>query len=370
MKSSFRQYLACFLGILLLLPSFVFAEQAVISKEQNAWLDNNKRTVLVHPQEFYPPFVFASSGSKREIKGFSVEYFNLIAKKLDIKVSFSEPAPLDQILSGARERNEGVILSLTPTEEREEYLYFTDSYYSTPAVIVARKDFSQNKKVITLSDFENKKIAVGSFYAVHSYIDVNYSKIKPILVPDDQIGLQKLLLGEVDALVMDFASFSYYTANDVLSYVKIIGRTGFDYKHSIAVPKSSPELVLILNEGLKSVSEAERQVLINKWMGSDTVPLISSASDVAPSNPSTLNAWLLFVGFIILIIATIIIVGLLQKRRGHVLKHKFMKKHVIAGEVQEELEELKIAREALKEDLEEISELERDIEEKIEKIDK
>lgn len=359
--------LSCFLVVFSLGISVVFAEQTLISKEQNTWLDKNNRTILVHPQEFYPPFVFAGSGTKRDIKGFSVEYLNLVAKKLNIRLTFSEPAPLEQILSGARERNDGIILSITPTEEREQYLYFTDSYYTTPAVIVVRKDFSSNKKVITLSDFLDKRVAIGKFYAVNSYVENNYPKIKPVSVADDQIGLQKLLLGEIDALIMDFSSFSYYTQNDVLSYVKVVGRTGFDYKHSIAIPKSSPELVLILNEGLKNISEAEKQILINKWMGDGMPPLVGSISDIEPPTPNTLNTWLIFIGFVILIVATIIIVVLSQKNKSS--RFRFTRKHVMAQEVQEELEELKMARENLKEDMDQISDLEKDIQEKIQKIE-
>jgi ABC-type amino acid transport substrate-binding protein len=356
--------------VVFVLPASIFAQQTILTKEQNEWLNKNNRTILVHPQDFEPPFVFSSSGTKKESKGFSIEYFNLILKKINAKVVFSQPAPLNQILAGARERNDGIILSLTPTEEREQYLYFTDSYYTTPSVVVVRKDFYINKKLFSLSDFIDKRVAVGNSYAAQSYIESNYPKMELTLVADDQIGLQKLLLGEVDALVMDFASYTYYTANDVLSYVKIIGRTGFDYKHSIAVPKSSPELVLILNEALKSIPDAEKQVLINKWMGSDLSPLSSSASDVAPETPNNLKTWLLFIGFLIVLMFIVILVTVLYKKNRDNFSRKLFRKKEFASEVKEELEELKIARETLKEDIAQISELEKDIQEKIEKIDR
>jgi ABC-type amino acid transport substrate-binding protein len=369
MRTYFVYFMTVPLLLAFLLPSTIFAQQTILTREQNDWLDKNKRNILVHPQDFDPPFVFSSSGTKKESKGFSVDYLNLIVKKINAKVVFSQPAPLSQILAGARERNDGVILSLTPTDEREQYLYFTDSYYTTPSVVVVRKDFYTSKKIFNLSDFVDKRVAVGNSYAVQSYIESNYPKMNLILVSDDQIGLQKLLLGEVDALVMDFASYTYYTANDVLSYIKVIGRTGFDYKHSIAVPKSSPELVLILNEAIKDISEAEKQVLINKWMGSDLSPLSSSVSDVAPETPNNLKTWLLFIGFLVLLMFTVILVVVLHKKKREIFSRRLFRKKEVSSEVKEELEELKIARETLKEDIAQISELEKDIQEKIEKID-
>ena len=59
------------MGIILLTISNVFAVSNLLTTEQNNWLDKNKRTIVVKPQEFEPPFVFTSSGLSKEIKGFS-----------------------------------------------------------------------------------------------------------------------------------------------------------------------------------------------------------------------------------------------------------------------------------------------------------
>lgn len=359
-------YFALILGLVIFSGTVVLAQQTLITREQNAWLDKNNRTILVHPQEVDPPFIFVGSGSQKEVKGFSVDYIQAIAKKLNITIKFSEAQPLNRILASARERDDnGVILSLSPSSEREQYLYFTDSYYSTPAVIAVRKDFSSKKSVITLADFSKKKVAVGDKYAVQSFIQVNYPDVSLVSVSDDQGGLQKLLLGDVDAVVMDLASLTYYTANDVLSYVKIVGRTGFEYKHSIGVPKSSPELVLILNQGLKSISDSERQVLINKWMGVSVDDLEAAilARDSKEANTNTTTPWLIFIGFIVLIAATIIIVLLLQRR--NYTTPRFLRRRAVLSDVRDEFQELKIAQEELKEDLAQIAELEKDIEDKM-----
>jgi ABC-type amino acid transport substrate-binding protein len=355
-----RLLAAFFIGVFFISTSFAHAQQSLLTPEQNAWLDTHKRTIVVQPQESDPPYVFAGSGTVKQVKGFSVEYIDAVAKKLNIKVVFGDPAPLDQLLASARERNDGVILSLTPTTEREQYLYFTDSYYDTPAVIAVRKDFSSSKKILSLDDFSGKKVAIGNAYAVQEYVQANYPEVKIVSVQDDQAGLQKLLLGDVDAVVMDFGTLSYYTSNDVLSYIKIIGRTGFEYKHSIAIPKSSPELVLILNKGLKDISDAEKQVITNKWLEISVAESQASSDTHAESSTSSLIIWLIFAGFIIFIAATIVIVILLRKRVSSTAARK-----KIPLAVQTELDELRIARETLQEDMAQIATLEKTIEEKI-----
>ncbi len=353
------------MGIVLLTISNVFAVSNLLTTEQNNWLDKNKRTIVVKPQEFEPPFVFTGSGLSKEIKGFSVDYLNAIADKLDFKIKYEDPASLNQILADSKEGGEGIILSLTPTTDREKYLYFTDSYYDTPAIIAVRKDFSLKKGVITLDYFSGKKVAIGDKYAAQSYVQANYPDIDIVSVDDDQVGLQKLLLGSVDAVVIDLASFSYYTQNEVLSYVKVAGRTGFEYKHSIAVPKSSPELALILNVGLKSLSEPEKEIILNKWMSAEGLDLnIKSDSDKDQNN---LIPWLVFIGFIVFIVSAVSIIVVFHKRG----RRSFASKSsplVDISSLESEFEELKIAQEELKEDIAHIDDLEKDIEEKIENI--
>jgi ABC-type amino acid transport substrate-binding protein len=352
------------MSIVLTATSNVFAERSILTEEQNAWLDKNKRTVLVRPQESDPPFVFVGSGVTKETKGFSVDYLNAIAKKLDLNIKYSEPALLNQILADAKEGKDGIILSVTPTFEREKYLYFTDSYYDTPAVIAVRKDFSANKSPITLDYFSGKKVAVGDKYAVEPYIQANYPDVDIVFVIDDQAGLQKLLLGSVDAVVMDLASFSYYTQNEVLSYVKVVGQTGFEYKHSIAVPRSSPELAFILSAGLKSLSDPEKQLIINKWITTSNLDLGSKS--IKTKEGSNLIPWLTFVGFVVLVVGAVIVISVVNKRRRKIFTHT--KDSEVLSELQDEFEELKVVHEELKEDISHIDDLERDIEEKIENI--
>jgi ABC-type amino acid transport substrate-binding protein len=54
----------------------------------------------------------------------------------------------------------------------------------------------------------------------------------------NEVALQKVLFGEVDAAVVDIASLAYYTKNNALSYLTTVGQTWYDVELSFAVPKS------------------------------------------------------------------------------------------------------------------------------------
>jgi ABC-type amino acid transport substrate-binding protein len=339
----------------------------VLTNTQNTWLNKYNRTISVKPEKSNPPYVFLGSGTSRKIKGLSAEYLEAIASKIGAKVFYEEEASLGDILKEAKELDFGsILLSLSPTEELEKNFNFTDSYLTMPAVVVVRKDFKEKSTVTSLSSFKNKKIAVGEGYPVLSYIKTNYEKVEIIPVSDDEVALQKLLLGEVDGAVMDLASLSYYTSKDVLSYVAIGGQTGFEYKHSFAVPKSKPELLLILDQGLKALSDAEKQVIIDKWIDIGTIDNANNLKDVP--NENNLHLWLIFAGFIVLIIATVVTVVTLRKTQIRMLFSRTRKKEAVS-EVEDELKELQRVHQSLKEEMEHVSALEEDIEKKIHNVE-
>ncbi len=342
-------------------------EPSDLTLAQEAWLNSHQRTISVKPERSNAPFVFVGSGTTKKIKGLATEYLEAIANNIRVKVSYTEPAPLVDILREAKEGNNDVLLSLSPTDELGQYFYFTDSYLTMPAVIVTRKDFKPRRNTVSLNDFNDKKVAIGNRYPVSLYVQTNYPKVMIESVPDDEVGLQKLLLGEVEATVMDLASLSYYTSNDVLSYVKAVGRTGFEYKHSFAVPKSQPELLLILDAGLKNLSDAEKQVIIDKWISVDTIDVNINPSSNKES-PEKLTLWLIFAGFIVLIIATVVTVITVRKSQFRAFFNRGAKKETLL-EVEEELKELQEAHESLKDEMEHITALEEDIEKKMHKAE-
>jgi cell division protein FtsB len=168
---------------------------------------------------------------------------------------------------------------------------------------------------------------------------------------------------------MDLASLSYYTSHDVLSYVRVAGQTGFDYKLSFAVPKSMPDMIIILNAGLKEITPSEHAVIKDRWI---TFP---KSGDTAG------NGTFLFLGtplwaaasiIGVIIIAILLTLMVVHTRRHHRLQiaslSRTHKKEQKLSELTEELKELEGAHSVLNENMEEIKSLEKQIEEKIEHI--
>jgi ABC-type amino acid transport substrate-binding protein/heme exporter protein D len=343
---------------------------AVLTPAQDSWLTKHKNTILVRPEKQYPPFSFISSSPHSTPKGLAVDYIELIARKVGAVITYTEAKPSADILSDIREGKEGVVLAVSQTDAAERYLYFSESFMQIPAVIVTRRDYNRSEREFTLGDFTAKQVALTKGYAVEEFIKNNYPKIILDTVSDDEVALQKVLLGEVDAAVMDLASLSYYTSRDMLSYVQVSGQTGFEYKLSFAVPKSMPDAVIIINAGLKEITPAEHTLIKERWV---TFPSNKESTQSFSSffhMKSSIWVVLSVVGAIVIVILLIFMV--IHSRTHHrlqiaVLAKKREKEHQIQR-LTNELKELEEAQGVLGQNMQEIRALEEEIKNNIDHL--
>lgn len=351
-----------FLAILTLasLPFVVSAQNAtLLSSEEVLWLKSRNNTIVVYPEKGFPPFSYQSTAGIPQ--GLSIDYIELIAEKIGTKIVYLPARPLSQVLEDVKLGKGDVVTSIARTPDREEFLYFTDEYLSVSTVIVVRKDFNE-KKTMNVSDLIGKKVAVGNGYAVAEFLHKNYPRIILDQVTDDEVALQQVVLGEVDAAVMDIASLSFYMSKQVLNSVKVIGNAGYEYKLAFAIPKDKQILQSIIDKGLMQISQTERQIFSDKWI---IVPGETAKEDSFWSKVKNI-----FAGnypFIFIISCLIVIIFFLARNKYH-HGHYLKRKHV--DDLKEDLEKLEEANETLSEEMKMIQKEENKIRDKIEKLDK
>lgn len=348
----------------------VAVQASILAPNQKLWLEKHNSTIVVRPEKSYPPFSFVSSLPSIKPKGLAVDYLELVARKIEAQPVYLEAKNRATILAELKSGKEGVVLALSESADREDDFYFSEPFISIPAVIVTRKDFKRGSGELTLADFTAKQVAITDDYAVMYFIKNNYQRIIIEPVTDDQVALQKLLLGEVDAAVMDLASLSYYTSQDMLSYVTVAGQTGFSYHLSFAVPKSMPDLQVILNAGLKEITPSERQIIKDRWI---TFPSKEDKSqDLITLFFTKAPVWIgvsMAAAIIIVILLTIIIIHTRRHHSLHIasLSRTKDKQHNLT-ELTKQLKELEDANSVLDENIQEIKSLEHTIQEKIQDI--
>jgi two-component sensor histidine kinase/ABC-type amino acid transport substrate-binding protein len=241
----------------------------LLNHEERQWLASHPVIRLAY-EPGYAPITFVDA--RGQVKGLSVEYVQLLEKKLGIRFQIVEPHDMAINLDKVRAGEVDVLTSLMRTPERSEYLLFTKPYLIVPAVIIVRNDF---KDELELSRMAGTKIAVVAGYAVQAYVRSRFPMLDLVSVNTELACLRMLSFGEVDAAVVDMASASYLIQQEGISNLRVAGETGFTYNLSLASRKDWPLLNRILEKGLAAISTQEHDSIKSNWMRLERTPFVS-----------------------------------------------------------------------------------------------
>jgi polar amino acid transport system substrate-binding protein len=208
--------------------------------------DRGVLTVSTDPA--YPP---QSKYLPKEDKyeGFDIDVATEIATRLGVDIAWETPS-WDVITAGGwNGRWDISVGSMTPTDDRQEVLDFTEPYYYTPAVALVHADNTTISDVTT--DLDGTDIGVCGGCTYEQYLDGSLSMTGfefDFVIDDatvkgydtDTTALQDLALG--DGTRLDAAMTSATVAQgyvDEGNPVKVVGEPLFYEPLSVAIDKSS-----------------------------------------------------------------------------------------------------------------------------------
>ena len=175
----------------------------------------------------YRPFDFARDGKP---KGYSIDYLNLLAVRLGIRLEYVNGYSWNDLLSMFERRDLDLIHSAMETEERLRYTVFTRPYVTLMHALVTRKD---NNNIKTLADLKGKTLAMMKGWATNEFILPRYPDIQILWVGDTLEGLKAVAAGQADAVI---------DAQSVVSY--LIKKYFLDNTHFVCtVAKPDRDLV-------------------------------------------------------------------------------------------------------------------------------
>src|SRR5690606_15408214 len=107
-----------------------------------------------------------------------------------------------------------------------------------------------------------------------------YPDIYPVVVPDVPSGLEKVVFGSADAYLGDLATAAYHTEKSGFSNLQVSGKVSppnMTFQNlAFGIRSDQPELVSIINKGLKSLPESQKSAILSSWIPTSlTSPLIN-----------------------------------------------------------------------------------------------
>jgi len=230
----------------------------ILSPEEKQWLRQNRVITFAGDPNWLP---YEAKDEAGNYIGIVADHLHLISQLLDVKFEFVATQTWKESLELAKSGDIDM-LSETANSPLTTLLTFTDSYLSSPIVIVMEED---EKYVENLNQIKKRSIAVIRDYGYVAEITSQYSNINFQYVDTLQEGLTAVSTGEIDALIASLPQASYHISQLGINNVRIVGSTEFTTKLAFGVKEEMAPLAAILNKTIKSIPQLERQKIVDAW---------------------------------------------------------------------------------------------------------
>jgi len=232
-----------------------------LTDDEKEWIKNHD-TIFFGYDPDWKPYEFIND--KGEHDGIIRPIMDIIRERSGLNL---EPLPGQDWTSSVESLRSGdleVLPALAITDDRLKFMDFTSSYVSFPFVIINSKN---GQFIGGIDDLENLTIALPKGYMITENIERDYPDLKIVYTNNLEDALFKILTKEVDATIAGLPIASYYMNYGGFDHLQIAANVDeYDISLNMSVLKGNDTLLNILEKSLNSISDGEKQEIINEWV--------------------------------------------------------------------------------------------------------
>ncbi len=230
-----------------------------LTEKEIKWIKEHRNIRLGVDPEF-APFEYLEN---HQYAGMASDYVKLLNQRLNLNMEVVHGLSWKEVIEKAKIKEVDVLPAVGKTDERSQYLNYTEPYLSFHRVIVTRDDIPF---IASLDDLSGYSVAVQTNTSHHGFIKEN-TNISPHLYRTLQESLLAVSGGEVDAFIGNVASTTYWIRKLNLSNLKVAAPVSTEVQSlHFAVRDDWPELTSILQKGLNTISPRQRKLISEKWL--------------------------------------------------------------------------------------------------------
>lgn len=230
------------------------------SVSEQRWLDKNPRLRVAIDEDFLPMSFYSAEGEFRDI---SADVLAKVALRTGLKFDIQRVSSVREMIDAITSNKADLLITITPSEEREAVLRFTRPYLATPFVLVTRTAPSSPN---TLDDMHGKRLAVISGDSSRDMLTEQYPDIRLVDADSAHDAMEKVANGEADAAVNSLITARYMISRQYRDRLRITSTVGVtNSRMAFATARGSLELFSILDKALLSIAPEEMDELTNRW---------------------------------------------------------------------------------------------------------
>lgn len=237
-----------------------FRQHVPLTDAEQSWLAAHPR-LKVGILANWAPMEFVDA--EGQAKGVIVD----ILKKLNLRlgtqldaVPYQHWPQLEQALKNGEV---DLVANMSDLPERRQFADFTDNFWPQQWTLISSHN---SEDIRRLNQLEQQKVAVLRDYQIVKHFRQHYPAVNIILTDSLQQGIQLLQRGEVSYVVDTMVSAGRALRQTENSHLRLHLPVDMPtYPTLFAVRKELPQLLTILNKGLKTLTETDRTEILDRW---------------------------------------------------------------------------------------------------------
>ncbi|MFJ4247039.1 transporter substrate-binding domain-containing protein [Pseudomonas sp. NPDC089741] len=230
------------------------------SVSEQRWMAQHPRLRVAIDDSFLPLSFYGQDG---EFRGISADVLAKVALRTGLKFDVQRAQSVPELLEQVRGNRADLLITLTPSVEREDTLRFTRPYLSTPFVLVSRIDANSTG---TLDDMVGKRLAVIRGNPVRDMLVEQYPRVTLVDADNAQQAMAMVANGQAEAAVNSLITARYMISRQYRERLRITSTVGTQSAQvAFATARGALELYSILDKALLSIPPEELDEVTNRW---------------------------------------------------------------------------------------------------------
>ncbi len=249
-----------FLRVFICLCFLPFALWSVeLSTEEREYL-NKLGTIKACVDPDWAPFEMLSP--KGEYSGIGADLLALVAKNLGITIDILPTKDWDESIALSKEGTCQIISFLNQTPARSQWLLFTEPHFSDVNVFITREE---HPFIANLADLVDKTIVFPKGTAMEELIRKDYPNLRIITTETEMEAFKMVSDKKADMAMRSLIVSAYTIKKEGFFNLKISGQLpNYTNQLRIGIIKNEPMLRDILNKSVMSISNKERESIVNQ----------------------------------------------------------------------------------------------------------
>lgn len=261
----------------------------VLTKEEKDWLKQHP-IIRIGVDADYAPYSFQKENG--EYQGIALEFIDYFSQLLGVKFEVVPSLSWPEIVTGVKEHDLDVVITMSHRPEREQFVSFSEIYLPTPLVIMAR----DNDSIIhSEKKLDGKRVALVKGYGSSKKVQEKYPDIVPIEVETAAEALFSVATNKADAYVGVLGVNLYLAKEKGITNLRVAALYGQGLNgQRFGVRKDWSEFAVILDKVLAAMPEKDKRQLFERWLPLQAIemPKAPAPSIAMPLLTASEKAWL------------------------------------------------------------------------------